>query len=75
MKHRRLRNRLKVLRAEHAVTQIDLSRKVGISRDRYWYIENGYKAPTETERRRLAKALRVEESALGFDQVMERAAS
>lgn len=45
---------------------MDLALKVGLSRDRYWHIENGYASPSDTERRRLAKALRVTESELGF---------
>ena len=61
------RNRLKVLRAECEISQLDLALKVGLSRDRYWRIENGYDDPSESELRKLAKALRVEEAALGFD--------
>ena len=61
------RNRLKVLRAECEISQLDLALKVGLSRDRYWRIENGYDDPRHEELRKLAKALRVEEAALGFD--------
>ena len=61
------RNRLKVLRAECRITQLDLALKVGLSRDQYWHIENGYTAPRAVDRRRLAKALRVTEAELGFD--------
>lgn len=60
------RNRLKVLRAECEISQMDLALTVGLSRDRYWRIENGYDDPSESERRKLATALRVEEAALGF---------
>jgi transcriptional regulator with XRE-family HTH domain len=68
-------NKLRVLRAERRVTQRDVAKKTGLGETRYWRIENGYEQPTDTERAKLAKALRVEESALGFDQVMESAAS
>lgn len=61
------RNRLKVLRAEHEISQMDLALKVGLSRDRYWRIENGYDDPSESELRKLAKALHVEYTDLGFD--------
>ena len=60
-------NRLRVLRAEYKISQLDLALKVGLSRDRYWRIENGYDDPSDSELRKLAKALRVEEAALGFD--------
>lgn len=63
---RKLKNRLKVLRAECQITQMDLALKVGLSKDRYWRIENGYEQPTDTERARLAKVLRVDVEALGF---------
>lgn len=67
MKVRKNGNRLRVLRAEKGVTQIDLALKAGIALSRYWRIENGYEQPTDSERARLAKALRVQgEAALGF---------
>lgn len=65
MKVRKQANRLRVLRAERGVTQIDLALKAGLSLSRYWRIENGYEQPTDTERARLAKALRVDDVALG----------
>lgn len=61
------RNRLKVLRAECQITQMDLARKTGLALNRYWRIENGYDDPTNAELRKLAKALHADESALGFD--------
>lgn len=67
---RKSRNRLKVLRASYhdgrGITQMDLAPKAGLSRDRYWRIENGYEQPTETELARLAKALKVDASELGL---------
>lgn len=60
------RNRLKVLRAEHGITQMDLAQELGIGRDRYWRIENGYETPTDQELARLAKVLRVSREDLGL---------
>lgn len=71
MKHRKQRNRLRVLRAECDVSQMDLAIKVGISQSRYWRIESGYESPTDTERARLAKALRVTVDDLGFNAQAE----
>lgn len=66
-------NRLRVLRAERDVTQMDLALKAGMGLTRYWKIETGYIEPSETERARLAKALRVDESDLGFPLQAARA--
>ena len=68
------RNRLRVLRAELDITQMDVARKAGIQLTRYWRIENGYDQPSETERAKLAKALRVAPEALGLDQITEASA-
>jgi transcriptional regulator with XRE-family HTH domain len=73
MKVGKQRNRLKVLRAERAVTQMDLALAAGLSRDRYWRIENGYDYPTDRERARLAKALRVTPADLGIPELTARA--
>lgn len=67
---RKVRNNLRALRYSNPgkrVSQLDLAVKAGITRDRYWYIENGYKEPTEDELKNLAKALKVSRAALGFD--------
>ena len=66
MKVRKQPNRLRVLRAEHAVTQMDLAIAAKVAQSRYWRIENGYDQPTDDERRRLARALGVDAEALGF---------
>lgn len=63
------RRRLKSLRASVSVSQRAMSARTGISESRYWRIENGYDQPTFEECEALAKVLRVETSALGFDQV------
>jgi transcriptional regulator with XRE-family HTH domain len=60
------RNRLKVLRAERDLSQMDLAVKVGMGRDRYMRIERGFTEPTATERRAFAKVLRVRDEDLGF---------
>jgi transcriptional regulator with XRE-family HTH domain len=66
VRHRKLKNRLRVLRAERGVTQLDLAPRAGLSPSRYWRIEHGYDQPTAAERARLAKALRVSVGDLGF---------
>jgi transcriptional regulator with XRE-family HTH domain len=47
-------NRLKVLRAEHRLSQMDTATRAAISHNRYWRIENGYTEPTDAERAALA---------------------
>lgn len=42
-------NTLRVRRAEKRVNQFQVAAAVGLSRDRYWRIENGYAAATEEE--------------------------
>lgn len=56
------KNRLRVLRAEKRLTQLDTAARAKVSIARYWKIENGYTEPTSSERAALARALRVEES-------------
>jgi transcriptional regulator with XRE-family HTH domain len=56
------KNRLKALRAERDLSQLDLSTKTRIKEYRYWRIENGYVIPTDRERMAIARALRVAES-------------
>lgn len=46
--------RLRVARAERRINQFDTAEAVGMGRDRYWRIENGYTEPTEEERAKLA---------------------
>lgn len=57
-------NRLRVLRAEKKLSQLDVATHTDIKEYRYWRIENGYEIPSEDERARIAKALDVEVSAL-----------
>lgn len=64
--NRKHANRLKVLRAEHRITQMDLAQRLGMGRDRYWRIENGYETPTSDEAARMAKAFRVQIDDLGL---------
>lgn len=58
------RNRLRVLRAEKGLSQLDTAIKANIKEYRYWRIENGYEVPTDDERSALARALGVETDAL-----------
>ena len=55
------KNRLKGLRAERNLSQLDLSTKTRIKEYRYWRIENGYVIPTDRERIQIARALGVPE--------------
>lgn len=70
-----MRRGLRALRATVGLSQLAVSEQLGIPEKRYWRIENGYEQPSPSERARLAKALRVDESALGFEVATERAAS
>lgn len=51
-------NRLRVLRAERDITQMDLALKARISHNRYWRIEAGYVTATDEELARIARALK-----------------
>lgn len=55
---KRDKNRLRVLRADRRITQLDTAVKAGIVVTRYWKIENGYVEPTADERGKIARALR-----------------
>lgn len=68
-------NRLRVLRAERDVTQMDVARDAGISHNRYWRIENGYEQPTADECKSLAKALKANIKDLGFPSSQKGAAA
>lgn len=50
-------NKLRVRRAVLDVTQHDVAQRIGIHRDRFWRIENGYTDPTTEEIDALARAL------------------
>ena len=50
-------NTLRVRRAERRLSQAALARRVGLSENRYWRIENEEIAPTLQEARALASAL------------------
>lgn len=53
-------NRLRVLRAEHRVSQMDAAAALDMSRDRYWKIENGFLEPSDDEAKALARLFKVE---------------
>jgi transcriptional regulator with XRE-family HTH domain len=54
--------RLRVLRAERGLSQMDTAVKAKIALHRYWQIENGYKDPEADERARLARVFKVSET-------------
>lgn len=68
------RNRLKVLRAERNVSQVDTAQKAGLEPNRYWRIEKGYRQPTSEELASIAAALGVAPTELGFPMAMEQSA-
>jgi transcriptional regulator with XRE-family HTH domain len=57
---KRDKNRLRVVRADRRITQLDTALKSGVSLSRLWRIENGYSDPTPTEQAALAKALKAD---------------
>lgn len=57
-KTRSRRTRLRVLRAEHELSQMDTAAKAKIGLYRYWQIENGYADATEDERAAIAKVFK-----------------
>ena len=61
-------NRLRVLRAERAITQMDLARKIGLAVSNYWRIEKGYRHPSQAQRQALARALRVSQAEIWPDE-------
>ncbi len=55
-------NRLRVLRAERRLSQMDAADKARMGVNRYWRIENGYADATADERAALARVFGVLES-------------
>jgi transcriptional regulator with XRE-family HTH domain len=51
--------RLKVLRTERSLSQIETAQRAGLKEYRYWRIESGYSDPTDVEMVAIAKVLRV----------------
>lgn len=68
-------NRLRVLRAEHDITQMEIAKRTGIQVSRYWRIEHGYEQPTRDELEKLAQALQVKPRQLGIQASEECRAS
>jgi transcriptional regulator with XRE-family HTH domain len=57
---KRDKNRLRVVRADRRITQMDTALKSGVSLNRVWRIENGYSDPTPTEQAAIARALKAD---------------
>lgn len=51
-------HRLRVLRAEHDLSQMEVAAHLGCGHHRYWRIENGFQEPTPIEQAKLARLLR-----------------
>lgn len=52
-------NRLRSVRADRRVTQLDLALDCAMSPSRIWRIENGYYTPSDAERDTIARVLGV----------------
>ena len=48
-------NRLRILRAEQGLSQLDVAQETDIGPNRYWKIENDYASPTSQERKVLRR--------------------
>ena len=57
-------NRLRVWRADRRIIQIDLANRTKINVARLSEIENGYRQPTDAQKKKLARALKVTVSEL-----------
>jgi transcriptional regulator with XRE-family HTH domain len=57
---KRDKNRLRVVRADRRITQIDTALKAGLPFGRFWRIENGYRQPTPQEQAAIARALKAD---------------
>ena len=67
---------LRVLRAEHDITQMKLARKARLHVTRYWQIENGEGLPpTDDERQAVADALDVKVTAIAWPEFEKERAS
>lgn len=63
-----IRRSMRTLRAAVGLSQLAVATKLEMSERRYWRIENGYDDPTDLERTRLAKLLKVTEDALPWPE-------
>jgi transcriptional regulator with XRE-family HTH domain len=61
-----IRKRYRALRVGADVAQWEVEAVARLGKGRYWKIENGVIAPTEDERKAIARVLRVEPSDLPF---------
>jgi transcriptional regulator with XRE-family HTH domain len=52
-------NRLRVWRADRRIIQIELAHRTKINVARLSEIENGYRQPTDAQKKKLARALKV----------------
>jgi transcriptional regulator with XRE-family HTH domain len=56
--------RLRILRTEREITQRETAISAGLPHYRYMEIENGYRIPTPTELRRIARTLKTTPAAI-----------
>jgi hypothetical protein len=69
MGYRLSQKRLKVLRAEREVTQIDVAHGAKLPIARYWYLESGGGIATPDEVKAIAEFLKVSSRRLGLTPV------
>ena len=70
-----IRKHYRALRNEVEKTQLQVETLARLDAGRYWKIENGFVFPTDTERKALAKVLKVAESELPNEHVTEARAT
>lgn len=59
MKRRRpATTQLRIARAEHDISQMEVAAHLGCGHNRYWRIENGFQEPTDAEKVALAELFR-----------------
>lgn len=72
-KHEEIRRQYRRWRIDSDMSQLDAAVEAGMTREKYWRIENGYDQPTAEEITKLARAFGVPSDTLRA-QVSEQAA-
>ena len=57
-------NRLRVLRAEYDLSQMEVAAYLGCGHNRFWRIENGFQVPSKDERAKLAKLFKTDAASI-----------
>lgn len=59
-KRQTVRRQYRQWRAAVDLSQLDTAERAGMTRERYWKIENGYEQPTAAEQSKLARVFQIE---------------